>query len=69
MGVGHAAVFQCDSRPLGVCLSCLIDVSTVGELDGRFPGAIRVLAVAVAAIEKRVHDLFSEASSGPRSMA
>jgi hypothetical protein len=28
-----------------------------------------VLVVGVAAIEKRAHDQFSEASSGPRSMA
>ncbi len=30
-------------------------VSLVGELDGRFLGVIRLLALAVAAIEKRVH--------------
>ena len=46
-----------------------INLAAIGELHGWFLGAVGVLCVAVTAIEKCAHELFSEASSGPRSMA
>ena len=67
--VSDTSVFQFDSCPLGFGLACLIDLPAISELDSWFFGTLFVLVVGVAAIEKRAHDQFSEASSGPRSMA
>ena len=69
VGVCHAPVLQLDIHGADSCLACLINLPAISELNSWFLCTIFVLVVGVAAIKKRAHDLFSEASSGPRSMA
>ena len=69
VGVCHAPVLQLDIHGAFSFLACLINLPAISELNSWFFCTIFVLVVGVAAIKKRAHDLFSEASSGPRSMA
>ena len=66
--VSNTPVFQLNCCPLGFCPTCLIDLPAIREFDSWFFCTLFVLVVAVAAIEKRTHDQFSDASSGLRSM-
>ena len=69
MGVSHAPVFQLDYHGANFCLTSLKGLPAISELYSWFLRTLFVLVVGVTAIEKRAHDQFSEASSGPRSMA
>ena len=69
VGVRHAPVFQLDHHWASFCLTSLISMPAIGELNSWLLCTIFVLIVGVAAIEKRAHHRVSEASSGPRSMA